>query len=140
VLEKVGRWKEAVVEYLLCLHLGGNDQFVVKAVCKLLDQHLPEFQEDHQSEGDRCSVGEIVSLCVEVMAGCEAEGEGGEGVMDVPSHLLDQSDFECVLCTGLLYSPTTTVCGHSFCRICLSRSFDHSPFCPVCRSPLVEVR
>jgi len=67
---------------------------------QLLDQHLPEFQEDHQSEGDRCSVGEIVSLCVEVMAGCEAEGEGGEGVMDVPSRLLDQSDFECVLCTG----------------------------------------
>ena len=41
---------------------------------------------------------------------------------------------------SLLYSPTTTACGHSFCRICLSRSFDFSPLCPVCRSPLAEVR
>ena len=67
---------------------------------QLLDQHLPEFQEDHQSEGDQCSVGEIVRLCVEVKAGYESNGDGGDGVMDVPSHLLDQSDFECVLCTG----------------------------------------
>ena len=35
VLERVGRWREAVVTYLLCLHLGGNDQTVVKAVCKV---------------------------------------------------------------------------------------------------------
>ena len=35
VLEKVGRWREAVIRYLLCLHLGGNDQTVVKAVCKV---------------------------------------------------------------------------------------------------------
>ena len=36
VLERMGRWREAVVRYLLCLHLGGNDQTVVKAVCKVM--------------------------------------------------------------------------------------------------------
>ena len=39
----------------------------------------------------------------------------------------------------LLDSPVTAACGHSFCQECLSRSFDHTPFCPICRSPLAEV-
>ena len=34
---------------------------------------------------------------MEVMAECGCEG--GEEVMVVPSDQLDQSDFECVLCT-----------------------------------------
>ena len=33
----------------------------------------------------------------------------------------------------------TTPCGHTFCQTCLARLFDHSPYCPVCRSPLGEV-
>ena len=36
VLERMGRWREAIVRYLLCLHLDGNDQTVVKAVCKVM--------------------------------------------------------------------------------------------------------
>ena len=39
----------------------------------------------------------------------------------------------------LLDTPVTVACGHSFCQDCLSRSFDHTPFCPMCRSPLAEV-
>ena len=35
---------------------------------------------------------------MEVMAECGCEA--GEEVMVVPSDQLDQSDFECVLCTG----------------------------------------
>ena len=32
----------------------------------------------------------------------------------------------CLLCSVLL-NPVTTWCGHTFCRDCICRSFDHSP-------------
>ena len=71
------------------------------SVCylQLLDQHLPapHPSEEQQSKDDENFVGEIVRQCVEVMAECGCEG--GEEVMVVPSDQLDQSDFECVLCT-----------------------------------------
>ena len=35
VLVKQERWQEAVAAYLLCLHLGGNDQSVIKTVCQV---------------------------------------------------------------------------------------------------------
>ncbi len=74
------------------------------------------------------------------------------------SHM-DVGDFECILCTryncyflniydyfsflfllSLLYKPVTVPCGHTFCQGCLARTFDHTPYCPMCRSPLGEVR
>jgi len=45
----------------------------------------------------------------------------------------------CLLYSVLL-NPVTTWCGHTFCRDCICRSFDHSPNCPVCRTTLSEVR
>ena len=35
VLVKQERWQEAVAAYLLCLHLGGNDQSVIKTACQV---------------------------------------------------------------------------------------------------------
>ena len=52
---------------------------------------------------------------------------------------LDISFFECCLCKRLMYEPVTITCGHSFCRTCIIRSFDHSQTCPMCRSWLHEV-
>lgn len=49
---------------------------------------------------------------------------------------LSVSDVECQLCYSLLVEPVTTPCGHCFCRVCLHRVLDHSPACPVCRTPL----
>lgn len=43
---------------------------------------------------------------------------------------------ECHVCYGMLLDPTTTPCGHSFCRKCLIRSLDHSTLCPHCRREL----
>ena len=40
-------------------------------------------------------------------------------------------DFDCTLCLKLLYKPTTTICGHSFCKSCLSKSLRHRAKCPV---------
>ena len=53
---------------------------------------------------------------------------------------LDISFFECCLCKRLMYEPVTVTCGHSFCRACIIRSFDHSQACPMCRSLLHDVR
>ncbi|KAI7865287.1 hypothetical protein BDF14DRAFT_1827320 [Spinellus fusiger] len=50
-----------------------------------------------------------------------------------------ESDMECAICCTRFYEPSTTPCGHTFCRPCLVRSFDHQRNCPVCRETLVSV-
>lgn len=52
---------------------------------------------------------------------------------------VDASDLECSLCFRLLWQPVTTPCGHTFCRCCLDRCFDHNPSCPLCKCSLTEV-
>lgn len=39
----------------------------------------------------------------------------------------------------LIFEPTATPCGHTFCHSCLNRSLDHRPACPACRAPLADV-
>jgi hypothetical protein len=43
---------------------------------------------------------------------------------------------DCQVCYNLLLDPVTTPCGHTLCRICLTRTLDHSLHCPVCRRGL----
>jgi len=43
---------------------------------------------------------------------------------------------DCQVCYNLLLDPITTPCGHTLCRICLTRTLDHSLHCPVCRRGL----
>ncbi|KAI8878139.1 hypothetical protein K501DRAFT_196550, partial [Backusella circina FSU 941] len=40
---------------------------------------------------------------------------------------------ECSICYTRFTQPTTTPCGHIFCRNCLTRSLDHQRNCPICR-------
>ncbi|GAA5822469.1 hypothetical protein JCM11251_006349 [Rhodosporidiobolus azoricus] len=47
-----------------------------------------------------------------------------------------QAELECQVCVQLLHDPVTTSCGHSFCRACLARAYDHSDKCPLCRANL----
>jgi Lon protease-like protein len=42
-------------------------------------------------------------------------------------------DFQCPLCMKLLLSPVSIVCGHTFCRKCIQKSYEKSPKCPICR-------
>ncbi|GAA5974552.1 hypothetical protein JCM11641_002086 [Rhodosporidiobolus odoratus] len=54
-----------------------------------------------------------------------------------PTFLSDlQNDLDCQVCVQLLHDPVTTPCGHSFCRTCLARAYDHSDKCPLCRADL----
>lgn len=45
-------------------------------------------------------------------------------------------EFDCTLCSKLLYEPVTTPCGHTFCRNCLVRAIDRTDNCPICRTVL----
>jgi ATP-dependent Lon protease len=38
----------------------------------------------------------------------------------------------------LIVSPCTTRCGHTFCKICLSRYLKEKPSCPLCRQPILQ--
>ncbi|XP_078078059.1 LON peptidase N-terminal domain and RING finger protein 2-like isoform X2 [Mustelus asterias] len=57
---------------------------------------------------------------------------------EIPSELVDPSDFECSLCMRLFYEPVTTSCGHTFCLKCLERSLDHNSNCPLCKENVAE--
>ncbi|CAI8051112.1 LON peptidase N-terminal domain and RING finger protein 3, partial [Geodia barretti] len=139
VLESLGRWEESLAAYFLCLHFSSGSTDVTPIICQIIDRHLPDrnctsFSFELTSR--------VVEICrSRLAADCSSTTDFSEEEKDdkIPHHLLDQSDFECILCTGLLDKPVTVACGHSFCQHCLSRSFDHTPFCPVCRSPLAEV-
>lgn len=54
--------------------------------------------------------------------------------------LIDKFDFECPLCMRIFWQPVTTPCGHTFCRMCLDRSFDHQPNCPLCKTCLSNIQ
>lgn len=57
---------------------------------------------------------------------------------EIPVDLIVKADFECSLCLRMLYQPTTTPCGHTFCRGCLDRCLDYSQACPLCKQSLTE--
>ncbi|XP_060848638.1 LON peptidase N-terminal domain and RING finger protein 2 [Rhopalosiphum padi] len=56
--------------------------------------------------------------------------------LNVDVSLLDETDFNCVLCCGMLRNPVTTPCGHTYCLDCLEHNFDYSFHCPLCLTSL----
>ncbi|XP_037069975.1 LON peptidase N-terminal domain and RING finger protein 3-like [Pollicipes pollicipes] len=64
--------------------------------------------------------------------------EGKQHVRTVADGQASRDDFECSLCYRLLWHPTSTPCGHTFCRSCIDRWLDHSPTCPLCKMALDE--
>ncbi|KAF2133246.1 hypothetical protein P153DRAFT_372910 [Dothidotthia symphoricarpi CBS 119687] len=46
------------------------------------------------------------------------------------------NELDCLVCYNMMLDPTTTTCGHTFCRRCLERVMDHSSICPFCRREL----
>ncbi|VVC33425.1 Zinc finger, RING-type,Lon, substrate-binding domain,RING-type zinc-finger, LisH dimerisation motif,Zinc [Cinara cedri] len=57
-------------------------------------------------------------------------------VLKVDKLLLEESDFNCVLCCGIFRNPVTTLCGHTYCMDCLEHNFDYSFHCPLCLTSL----
>lgn len=56
----------------------------------------------------------------------------------VLNHLKEAAnkELDCHVCYNIMLDPVTTPCGHTFCRICLTRVLDHTSHCPVCRRSL----
>lgn len=44
------------------------------------------------------------------------------------------ASLECLICACLYLDPVLGPCGHAYCRICIERSLNYSPRCPVCRT------
>ena len=65
--------------------------------------------------------------------------ENSQKETELPTVNLSPDDFECSLCIRMLWQPVNTPCGHTFCRICLNRSLDHTPYCPLCKTSLKKV-
>jgi Lon protease-like protein len=62
----------------------------------------------------------------------KAQGIGQRAIARVTS-----DEFDCCLCSSLLFQPVTTPCGHSYCKSCLQRALDHGiAQCPLCRTQL----
>ncbi|PSN67158.1 hypothetical protein BS50DRAFT_383946 [Corynespora cassiicola Philippines] len=65
-----------------------------------------------------------------------------EGYQSQDTALLDRlreaahKELDCLVCYNMMLDPTTTPCGHTFCRRCLARVMDHSSICPMCRQGL----
>eukprot|EP00588_Corethron_pennatum_P027652 CAMPEP_0194326166 /NCGR_PEP_ID=MMETSP0171-20130528/35046_1 /TAXON_ID=218684 /ORGANISM="Corethron pennatum, Strain L29A3" /LENGTH=60 /DNA_ID=CAMNT_0039085647 /DNA_START=17 /DNA_END=196 /DNA_ORIENTATION=- len=48
----------------------------------------------------------------------------GESFDDAAS--IDGGRFDCPICHQLLYEPSVTPCGHSFCQSCLDQHIRHA--------------
>ncbi|GAO46960.1 hypothetical protein SAICODRAFT_29823 [Saitoella complicata NRRL Y-17804] len=77
---------------------------------------------------------------------CAISGGTGTLMRDAPSipisslRPLLKPNLDCSVCYDIFCDPTTTPCGHSFCRVCLLRSMDYSTSCPTCRASLPSHR
>ncbi|RHZ68670.1 hypothetical protein Glove_294g164 [Diversispora epigaea] len=47
-------------------------------------------------------------------------------------------ELDCKVCYQLFIDPITTPCGHTYCKSCLTRSFDLNGRCPLCRYQLQD--
>lgn len=61
---------------------------------------------------------------------------GSDGATINPSTEMEAflEEFECSICSKLLYEPVTIPCGHTFCRCCLVRALDAKDTCALCRA------
>ncbi|KAF1813009.1 hypothetical protein P152DRAFT_458179 [Eremomyces bilateralis CBS 781.70] len=65
-------------------------------------------------------------------------GQTSQINLEMPNLVRNQleRELDCPICYKLLLYPTTTSCGHTFCRSCLLRALDFSILCPNCRQEL----
>ncbi|XP_063809451.1 LON peptidase N-terminal domain and RING finger protein 2 [Pseudophryne corroboree] len=90
------------------------------------------------SSEDRQSI-ELPAKAIKNDAESQGEEHGSHSaVREIPTFLVDASDFECSLCMRLFYEPVATPCGHTFCLKCLERCLDHNPHCPLCKENLSQ--
>ena len=70
------------------------------------------------------------------MAQLEPEQNGGfdlDFVTTPPKHLC------CAICLHVLRDPHQTNCGHHFCLSCITKAYQQSHACPVCKEPYSSI-
>ncbi|EFQ97727.1 hypothetical protein MGYG_00767 [Nannizzia gypsea CBS 118893] len=73
---------------------------------------------------------------------CTFDDQDRETLRDIDDGVLREikvaaiKELDCQVCYSLMTDPYTTVCGHTFCRHCVTRMLDTSNLCPVCRRNL----
>ena len=72
----------------------------------------------------------------ETTANRNAEFVAADNALADSVKALLHKELECHVCYNIMLDPTTTPCGHTFCRKCLARVLDHSSLCPFCRRQL----
>ncbi|KAK7872287.1 hypothetical protein R5R35_012130 [Gryllus longicercus] len=98
--------------------------------------------------GQLCSLSEVhLQLLVnwiskEITRLKRLESKSSNEILVVPPSLppgIEEADFDCILCSRILWKPVTTPCGHTFCSGCLDRCLDHTATCPLCMAPLHDL-
>uniref|UniRef100_A0A8C5R2K6 Uncharacterized protein n=1 Tax=Leptobrachium leishanense TaxID=445787 RepID=A0A8C5R2K6_9ANUR len=61
------------------------------------------------------------------------------GLVSVMATVDFRDELTCSICTDIYKDPVTLTCGHSFCLVCITRTWDNLDFggysCPECRQP-----
>ena len=47
-----------------------------------------------------------------------------------------ENEFQCSICLDFYVEPTTTICGHTFCSQCISKSLISKNKCPLCKTKI----
>lgn len=68
----------------------------------------------------------------------ESSPYGSEKGFSKPSCLEQlKEELSCAVCLDICFEPSSTSCGHSFCKMCLQNAIEKcGPRCPKCRQPL----
>ncbi|CAI4212118.1 unnamed protein product [Parascedosporium putredinis] len=71
-------------------------------------------------------------------ASAACDGTPSVGAQSLMSSVIGamRSEADCKVCYAIFDDPVTTACGHTYCRLCLQRSLDIHPSCPLCRRNL----
>ncbi|KAH9877443.1 hypothetical protein IAQ61_002809 [Plenodomus lingam] len=116
---------------------------------------MPAEEKDHESEkgnqqelpGGRLAATFTMADMGKLRYSSDVDYQTTSSYSDEDCELLDSAllerlrdvthkELDCLVCYNLMLDPTTTSCGHTFCRRCLGRVMDHSSICPFCRRGL----
>jgi Lon protease-like protein len=132
------RFSDAEAAYLEALSLGPSPEDKAAA-----EEGLAKARRElGEEEGDDADVGASDQRSPQAAAAAAAAAAASNDDASKPNRrrrgrlARDLDEADCALCAQLLLEPTTTPCGHSFCKSCLSRALDFAPRCPSCRSVL----
>eukprot|EP00794_Sanderia_malayensis_P007014 gene7014-7799_t len=105
---------------------------------KLLNERRKEETEDKKCEN--VDVNEIIRVITEHFIKEIQNTNDKRNETEIDKSPFSPNDFEelsfeleCTLCRAIFFEPVTTMCGHVFCKDCLTRWFDFNRGCPVCR-------